>query len=101
MLDLGEVKNIADVWLNGRHLGILWKPPFRVDIDKVVKPGKNTLKIELTNLWRNRLIGDANLPKEQRRTNTNIEISGKSPLLKSGLLGAKKETLEMNLEQRR
>ncbi len=87
VLDLGEVREIADVWLNGHHLGILWKPSFRVDISKAVKPGKNTLKIELTNLWRNRLIGDAKLPKEQRKTNTNIPISGKAPLLKSGLIG--------------
>ena len=87
VLDLGNVKNIADVWLNGKHLGILWKLPFRVDITRAVKPGKNTLKIEITNLWRNRLIGDENLPKEQRRTNTNIRIPKNAPLLKSGLLG--------------
>jgi len=87
VLDLGEVREIADVWLNGKHLGILWKPSYRVDITRAVKPGKNTLKIELTNLWRNRLIGDENLPKEQRRTNTNIRIPKNAPLLKSGLLG--------------
>jgi len=87
VLDLGEVKNLADVWINGQHLGILWKLPFRVDVNGVLKPGKNTLKIELTNLWRNRLIGDANLPKEKRRTNTNIVIPKNAPLLKSGLLG--------------
>ena len=85
-LDLGNVKNVAEVWLNGQNLGILWKEPFRVDISGVLKPGRNTLKIEVTNLWRNRLVGDANLPKEQRRTNTNIVPSG-THLLPSGLLG--------------
>ncbi|MHC4084449.1 MAG: glycosyl hydrolase [Planctomycetota bacterium] len=86
-LDLGGVKNVADVWVNENHLGILWKKPFRVDVTEVLKPGKNTLKIEITNLWRNRLIGDENLPREQRRTNTNIRIPKNAPLLESGLLG--------------
>lgn len=87
ILDLGEVREVADVWLNDQPLGIVWKPPFRVDIGKAVRPGRNTLKIEITNLWRNRLIGDANLPQERRKTNTNVGIAKDAPLLKSGLIG--------------
>ena len=58
-LDLGSVKEIAQVFLNGKDLGVLWKPPFRVDITDVLKPGRNRLEVRVTNLWPNRLIGDA------------------------------------------
>ncbi len=57
-LDLGKVEVIAEVNVNGKDDGILWKPPFKTDITALVKPGKNTLKIRVTNLWINRLIGD-------------------------------------------
>lgn len=71
MLDLGRVEVIAEVKLNGKDLGILWKPPFRVDISSAVKPGRNNLEIKITNLWANRLIGDAQLPDDgQDRLNT-------------------------------
>jgi hypothetical protein len=86
-LDLGEVKNIAEVWLNGESLGIVWTAPWRVDISKTVKNGNNDLKIEVINLWPNRLIGDADKPKEKRLTNTNIVFKSTDPLLPSGLLG--------------
>ena len=62
-LDLGRVKNLAEVRLNGRDLGVLWKAPFQLDVTGLVKPGPNTLSIRVTNLWANRLIGDAQLPK--------------------------------------
>ena len=63
-LDLGKVKNIAEVRLNGVELGILWKPPFRVKLDSAAKPGTNRLEIKVTNLWPNRLIGDEQLPAD-------------------------------------
>ncbi len=63
-LDLGALKNIAEVKLNGSDLGILWKPPFRADITGVAKAGKNKLEIRVTNLWPNRLIGDEQLPAD-------------------------------------
>ncbi len=63
-LDLGQVKNIAEVSVNGKPLGILWKPPFRADIIGAVKPGKNKLEIKVTNLWPNRLIGDEQFPDD-------------------------------------
>jgi hypothetical protein len=65
-LDLGRVKNIAEVSLNGKSLGILWKPPFRVDITSAAKPGKNKLEVKITNLWPNRLIGDEQLPDDRQ-----------------------------------
>ena len=87
-LDLGDVRELAEVILNGRNLGILWKPPRRVDITGVVHPGKNRLEIRVTNLWPNRIIGDQFLPEPQRLTRTNIrKFTKESPLLPSGLLG--------------
>jgi len=87
-LDLGEVRELAEVILNGRNLGILWKPPRRVDMTGVVRPGKNRLEIRVTNLWPNRIIGDQFLPEPQRLTRTNIrKFTKESPLLPSGLLG--------------
>ena len=52
------MKNLAEVSVNGKALGILWKAPFRVDVTGALKPGANTLEIRVTNLWVNRLIGD-------------------------------------------
>ena len=62
LLDLGRVEVIAEVIVNGNNLGILWKPPFRVDVTDVLKPGDNTLEVRVTNLWPNRLIGDERKP---------------------------------------
>jgi hypothetical protein len=63
-LDLGSVKNIAEVTLNGTDLGIWWKPPFSGDISAAAKSGKNTLTVRITNHWTNRLIGDEQLPDD-------------------------------------
>jgi hypothetical protein len=65
-LDLGRVKNLAEVFVNGKSLGILWKPPFRVNLTGVAQPGKNKLEIKITNLWPNRLIGDEQLPDDRQ-----------------------------------
>jgi hypothetical protein len=62
MLDLGDVQVIAEPTLNGTALGTLWKPPFRVDVSKALKPGRNVLQVNVTNLWVNRLIGDEAKP---------------------------------------
>ena len=93
-LDLGRVRFVAEVWLNGRHVGILWKPPFRVDVTGAVKPGKNRLVVEVANTWSNRLTGDARSPDVKPFTNTNMtraltwELPWKdAPLHQSGLLG--------------
>jgi hypothetical protein len=72
ILNLGEVKNLAQVKLNGTDLGILWKPPFRVELSSAAHPGANHLEIAVTNLWPNRIIGDLNLPND-------IQWSGDKP----------------------
>jgi hypothetical protein len=112
-LNLGVVHEFAQVRLNGRDLGILWKPPFEVDITSAAKAGANSLEVRITNLWPNRLIGDEQLPDDAEFTSggpmkawPSWLLEGKprpatgrytfttwkhyhkdSPLLDSGLLG--------------
>ena len=87
-LDLGEVQVMARVKLNGQDLGVLWKPPFHVDVTGVLRPGGNTLEISVANCWPNRMIGDAGLAETNRFTWSSWEpFTAKTPLLKSGLLG--------------
>lgn len=87
-LDLGVVKNVARVRLNGHDLGIVWTAPWRVEISSAVKPTGNFLEIEVVNTWPNRLIGDAGLPTEKRRTMTNLlNLKPDSRLFPSGLIG--------------
>lgn len=87
-LNLGDVKNIAEVKLNGRDLGIVWKAPFVIDVTDTAKGGRNALEIRVTNLWPNRLIGDKSLPEDQRFTWTTADLyKADSPLLPSGLIG--------------
>ena len=67
-LDLGDVREMAAIRINGRDLGVLWKPPFGVDITAAVRAGRNALALRVTNTWRNRLIGDYGKPAAERAT---------------------------------
>ncbi len=88
MLDLGSVRELAEVKVNGKSCGIVWCPPFRVDVTGALKFGENKLEVEVVNFWPNRIIGDASLPKEQRLTRTNIrKLTAKTPLEDAGLFG--------------
>lgn len=75
-IELGEVHGvgIAQVKLNGRDLGIAWRPPFRVALGEAAKPGTNTLEVTAINSWCNRVMADEKLPKNQRVTKTNIRV---------------------------
>ncbi len=87
-LDLGSLRELAEVKVNGQSCGITWTPPFRVDITGAVKPGANKLEIDVVNFWPNRIIGDASLPPEQRLTKTNIrKLTAGTALMESGLFG--------------
>jgi hypothetical protein len=88
LIDLGNLRELAEVKLNGQSLGICWAPPFRIDVTDALKPTGNELEVEVVNFWPNRIIGDAALPKAQRITRTNIrKLTAATPLIESGLLG--------------
>ncbi len=87
-LSLGEVHEVAAIRINGKPAQTLWKQPWSLRADQLLHPGDNTIEIEVTNLWPNRLIGDAQSPTAHHYTWTNITTYTKSsPLLPSGLLG--------------
>jgi len=107
-LDLGELSNVAEVWLNGQNLGISWAKPYRFDVTQVLKPGENLLEIEIANTWSNRLKGDAITGEDYTNTNiihtaidglNKIRVPWKDvPLLDSGLLGPVKLTFVSVIE---
>lgn len=65
-LDLGTVRDIAEVNVNGKDVGGVWAPPYVVDVTGALKPGLNHLRIDVTNEWTNRIVGDRLLPPDQR-----------------------------------
>jgi hypothetical protein len=67
-LELGVVHDLVEVWVNDQHLGVLWKPPFNIDITRAVHAGHNRLRLAVTNTWRNRLIGDYGKEPGERQT---------------------------------
>ena len=88
VLDLGDVRELASVRLNGQPLGVVWAPPFQIDVAGQLKPEGNELEIEVVNLWANRVIGDEALPAADRLTKTNVRsLLPTTPLMSSGLLG--------------
>lgn len=86
-LDLGSVKNLAEVILNGQNMGVVWKTPFKLDITKALKQGENQLEVRVVNTWVNRLIGDAQEGAEKTTFTTMPFYQADSPLMESGLLG--------------
>ena len=71
ILDLGELRDVAEIFINGKSAGILWKKPYQADISQLVKSGENELKIEIVNLWVNRMTGDMLSEPENRYCKTN------------------------------
>ncbi|HBH08204.1 MAG TPA: hypothetical protein DDX40_02220 [Rikenellaceae bacterium] len=87
-MDLGVVKNIADISINGTPAGVLWKAPFRTtDIKPLLKEGDNILEIKVTNVWRNRMIGDVQPGEKNPVTAIRRFYKASDKLLPSGLLG--------------
>jgi hypothetical protein len=87
-IDLGDVKNLAEVSVNGKSLGIVWHAPYRVDATGELRPGANEVSIKVINAWVNRLIGDQQPNAVVKYTFADIEpYNAASPLLPSGLLG--------------
>jgi hypothetical protein len=87
-IDLGDVKNLAQVTVNGTALPVVWKRPFRVNATAVLREGSNAVEIAVTNLWVNRIIGDQQPEALQKHTSTPMPFyRANSPLLPSGLIG--------------
>jgi hypothetical protein len=87
-IDLGNVGVMANVILNGANLGNVWMHPFVLSANGHLKEGNNTLKVEVVNTWANRLIGEKNLPDDERRTWLKLDnFRAWQPLTPSGLLG--------------
>ncbi|MBE2216321.1 MAG: glycoside hydrolase, partial [Opitutaceae bacterium] len=97
-LDLGAVGDLAEVRVNGRDLGLAWKPPYRIDVTPALRPGENRIEIHVTNQWTNRLIGDRAVPDERKVLRSAVMVGGFAgarddpgalpPLPPSGLLGS-------------
>jgi alpha-L-rhamnosidase len=87
LLDLGEVRELAEVLVNGRSLGIVWHPPYRIDISEAVTRGVNRLEVRVTNLWVNRLIGDVQPGAQPITFTTYPPYMPDASLRPSGLLG--------------
>jgi len=87
-LDLGDVRELADVKVNDVDLGVLWKTPFKVDVTGAIRAGKNQIEIKVTNLWVNRMIGDQQTWAMKKYAFADfMPYKADSPLLPSGLLG--------------
>ena len=87
-INLGEVKNLAEVSVNGKPLGVVWHTPYKVDATSALRSGNNILTIKVTNSWVNRLIGDQQPNAVKTYTFTDYHpYSANSELLSSGLLG--------------
>ena len=87
-IDLGDVRNLAEVTVNGKDLGVVWHAPYRVNVTSALKPGPNEVSIKVINAWVNRLIGDQQPDAATKYTFAPSKpYRANSPLLPSGLLG--------------
>ena len=88
MLDLGRVECMAKVYVNDTYAGGVWCEPFKVDITDYIKQGENSLRIEVVNKWVNRIVGDLQLPAEERKISLTANPYGAhSDIPASGLIG--------------
>ncbi|MBO9724007.1 MAG: glycoside hydrolase [Novosphingobium sp.] len=86
-LDLGEVRDIAAVRINGKDVGTAWKKPYRVDVTQALRKGTNTVEVDVANLWVNRLIGDAQPGAIKHTVTGGPTYTADAKLRPSGLLG--------------
>ena len=87
VLDLGRVESIAKITVNGKTFPTAWAPPYNVDVTDALRPGKNHLKVEVTDTWFNRMVYDSGRPEGERRTWAFRRPRKTEPLRDSGLLG--------------
>jgi hypothetical protein len=87
-LDLGDVKDLAEVSLNGQEVAILWKEPYRVNLTGLLKKGTNLLEITVINQWTNRITGDREAEEGDRVLDpASFSRFGRPQVDESGLLG--------------
>lgn len=90
-LNLGDVREVAEVWLNDQPLGTTWTKPHRLDVTRLIRRGENKLRVEVANTWSNRLTGDALRGETFTSTPIRQGVKGQTwdrlPLIQSGLLG--------------
>jgi hypothetical protein len=87
-LDLGNLHSMAKAKVNGEYAGGAWTFPYRIPVTGLLKQGENIIEVEIVNAWRNRLIGDLQLPEEERIVKTaNSRWKADSPLQPAGLIG--------------
>jgi hypothetical protein len=95
LLDLGNVCYLAEVYVNGKNLGILWHAPYQLDITDALQKGNNDIEVRVTSLWRNRIIGDQQPGCKQTYTYTSYKFyRANSKLIPAGLLGPVKLKIE-------
>jgi hypothetical protein len=88
ILDLGSVKDMAEVFVNGIRIDLLWKAPFTAEITNAVKTGNNNLEIRVTNEWTNRIRGDQDHPDKKVLASTPMPFGRRQyELAESGLIG--------------
>lgn len=87
LLDLGDIGDVAEVFVGGKSAGIAWKAPYLLDVTSMVKAGRNAVEIRVANLWVNRLVGDAQPDAEKVTFTTLATYRADAPLRKSGLIG--------------
>ena len=88
ILEIEDLKNIAEVSLNGKTIGTIWKQPYQIDFTSGLIKGANILEIKVTNTWVNKLIGDAQPGVKDKTTFTSMRLVGPDiPLLPAGIIG--------------
>lgn len=55
-MNVGDVRESARIIINGKEAGIVWYIPSKINIGRYLKPGQNTIRIEVANLMANRII---------------------------------------------
>jgi hypothetical protein len=86
-LDLGQVGDVAEVLVNRKPAGIVWKPPYQLDIGALVVDGTNTVEVRVANLWVNRLVGDAQPGAAKVTFTAAPTYKADAPLRPAGLIG--------------
>jgi hypothetical protein len=86
-LDLGDVREVATVRVNGRDVGTVWHAPYELDVSSAMHPGKNELEVRVSNLWVNRLVGDKQPGVAPKAYAPSSSYTADIPLRASGLLG--------------